>query len=154
MQTLAIGAAGELLVQYKLLKSGIDSARMTTDSGIDLVMYVPGLRGGASTVQVKTQEAPGRAGGKGGLTLGWRFPHSCPADWLACVDLSSDRAWLFRTDEARELAQQHNPGGTRLLYWYINDLAPAAARRERDIGHHRLELIATQLLGESGQVDH
>ena len=40
--TQAIGAAGELLVQYQLLKLGIDSARLTTDSGIDLVMYVPG----------------------------------------------------------------------------------------------------------------
>ncbi|MGV0872113.1 hypothetical protein [Mycolicibacterium sp. XJ879] len=30
--TQAIGAAGELLVQYQLLKLGIDSARLTTDS--------------------------------------------------------------------------------------------------------------------------
>lgn len=35
--TQQIGAAGELLVQYKLLKLGIDSSAMTTDSGIDLV---------------------------------------------------------------------------------------------------------------------
>ncbi len=40
--TQALGAAGELLVQYQLLKHGIDSAHLTTDSGIDLVMYVPG----------------------------------------------------------------------------------------------------------------
>lgn len=31
-----IGAAGELLVQYQLLKLGIDSVRLTTDAGIDL----------------------------------------------------------------------------------------------------------------------
>lgn len=36
-----IGAAGELLVQYQLVRLGIDSARMTTDSGIDLVVYAP-----------------------------------------------------------------------------------------------------------------
>jgi hypothetical protein len=41
----AIGAAGELFVQYQLIKSGIDSARLTTDSGIDL--YIPGTRRGA-----------------------------------------------------------------------------------------------------------
>jgi hypothetical protein len=35
IDTLAIGAAGELLVQYKLLKLGINSAWGTTDSGID-----------------------------------------------------------------------------------------------------------------------
>ena len=41
MSTQHIGAAGELLVQYQLLKMGIDSARMTTDAGIDLVVYPP-----------------------------------------------------------------------------------------------------------------
>ena len=44
MSTQHIGAAGELLVQYQLLKMGIDSARMTTDAGIDLVVYAPGNR--------------------------------------------------------------------------------------------------------------
>jgi len=33
MNTQHIGAAGELLVQYQLLKLGIDSARLTTDAG-------------------------------------------------------------------------------------------------------------------------
>ena len=61
LQTLAIGAAGELLVQYGLLKHGIDSARMATDSGIDLVMYVPGTTT-AATIQVKTNFAPTPAG--------------------------------------------------------------------------------------------
>lgn len=57
--TQAIGAAGELLVQYQLLKLGIDSARLTTDSGIDLVMYVPGHHT-AATIQVKANVAPNR----------------------------------------------------------------------------------------------
>jgi hypothetical protein len=51
--TQHIGAAGELLVQYRLLKLGVDSARLTTDSGIDLVVYSPAT-GSATTVQVKT----------------------------------------------------------------------------------------------------
>ena len=46
--TLAIGAAGELLVQYKLLKLGIDSARLTTDSGIDQVRYLPESKSAAT----------------------------------------------------------------------------------------------------------
>lgn len=29
-------------MQYQLLKMGIDSARMTTDAGVDLVVYAPG----------------------------------------------------------------------------------------------------------------
>lgn len=51
-------AAGELLVQYRLLKVGIDSARLTTDAGIDLVVYAPG-NAAAMTVQVKTNFLPG-----------------------------------------------------------------------------------------------
>ena len=71
METAAIGTAGELLVQYKLLKYGIDSARLTVDAGIDLVMYVPGHH--AATIQVKTKKksyvqgrgvSAGRAGGR------------------------------------------------------------------------------------------
>jgi hypothetical protein len=45
IKTQHIGAAGELLVQYQSLKYGIDSARLTTDSGIDLMMDVPGTEG-------------------------------------------------------------------------------------------------------------
>ena len=55
--TQHIGAAGELLVQYKLLKFGIDSAAMTTDSGIDLVAYSP-KNNRSFTIQVKTKEKP------------------------------------------------------------------------------------------------
>jgi hypothetical protein len=52
MNTQHIGAAGELLVQYQLVKLGIDSARLTTDAGVDLVVYAPGDQS-ARTVQVK-----------------------------------------------------------------------------------------------------
>lgn len=81
----AIGAAGELLVQYKPIKRGIDSARLTTDSGIDLVMYVPGTSE-ALTVQVKAIVNPFLDGGTGPLVAGWVFPRTCKAQWLAGVD--------------------------------------------------------------------
>lgn len=60
--TQHIGAAGELLVQYRLLKLGIDSARLTTDSGIDLVAFAPGSSTAVS-IQVKTAWADGAAAG-------------------------------------------------------------------------------------------
>jgi hypothetical protein len=82
MSTQHIGAAGELLVQYQLLKMGIDSARMTTDAGIDLVVYAPGDRS-ASTVQGKTNVAAKPAGGGGPLSRGWYFPDQCPAQLSA-----------------------------------------------------------------------
>ncbi len=57
MTTQHIGAAGERLVQYRLLKLGIDSALLTTDVGVDLVVYSP-TEGRATTVQVKTVREP------------------------------------------------------------------------------------------------
>lgn len=47
LRTAQIGRCGELLVQYLLLLRGIESAPMTTDSGIDLVAYA------AKTEQIK-----------------------------------------------------------------------------------------------------
>jgi hypothetical protein len=109
-------APGELLVQYRLLKIGIDSARLTTDAGIDLVVYAPGTAK-ATTVQVKSNLAATPAGGKRQLSRGWHFPDACPAQLLALVALDLDRVWLFTIDEARELAQQHSPSCIRKLYW-------------------------------------
>jgi hypothetical protein len=94
MSAQHIGAAGELLLQYQLLKLAIDSARMTTDAGIDLVVYAPG-DGRATTVQVKANLGPRPAGGKGPPSRGWDFPHSCPAQLLALVARDTDRVWLF-----------------------------------------------------------
>ena len=48
-------------VQYRLLKHGIESAPMTTDSGIDLVAYAPYSKR-AVTIQVKANEKPKPAG--------------------------------------------------------------------------------------------
>jgi hypothetical protein len=60
LTTQHIGAYGQLLVQAQLLRLGIDSARMTSDSGIDLLAYDPD-NGISFSVQVKTRE-PEKAG--------------------------------------------------------------------------------------------
>ena len=126
MSTQHIGAAGELLVQYQLLKMGIDSARITTDSGVDLVVYAPGDRS-AHTVQVKTNLSARPEGGRGPLSRGWYFPDQCPAQLLAFVALDTDTAWLFTLNEAQDLAQQHSGRGIRQLYWRLKP-APAGPK--------------------------
>lgn len=143
--TQAIGAAGELLVQYELLKQGIDSARLTTDSGIDLVMYVPGHQT-AATVQVKAKLKPVPAGGKGKLLLSWPFPDDSKAQWLGCVDLSTDSVWMFPIETARELAQQKHAGGTRMLYFYTDETVAPKALRKSEMTGHRLESVIAKLL--------
>lgn len=146
MTTQHIGAAGELLVQYRLLKVGIDSARLTTDAGIDLVVYAPGSAE-ATTVQVKANLAARPAGGKGQLSRGWDFPHSCPAQLLALVALDSDCVWLFTLAEARELAQQNSPKGIRKLYWFVEPPTggAAGARHEGEMTQFLLECRAPEL---------
>ena len=53
LTTQQTGKCGELLVQYRLLQHGIESAPMTTDRGIDLVaLNADGTK--TATIQVKT----------------------------------------------------------------------------------------------------
>jgi hypothetical protein len=115
-----IGRAGELLVQYKLIKYGIDSSTMTTDYGIDLVAYSP-RNMKAYTIQVKTQEKPAPGGGKGKLAIGWYLKGNSPADLIAVTELSTDSVWLFTYSEFVELAQQHSAKGVYQLYMYADE---------------------------------
>lgn len=139
--TLHIGAAGELLVQFRLVRNGIDSARLTTDSGVDLVAYPPGT-GRALTVQVKTVERSTPAGGKGALTTGVVFPRECPAEYLAIVRLSDETVWLFPILDALRLSKQAMPR----LYWYVDSrTAPSGALTEQDVDGFRLERMLEQL---------
>jgi hypothetical protein len=118
--TQHIGSAGELLVQYKLLKFGIDSAAMTTDSGVDLVAYSP-KNNRSFTIQVKTKEKPSRGGGKGKLLLAWDLRDSSPAELVAVTDLSTDGVWLFTHAEYERYAQQHSEKGIMKLYMYVDE---------------------------------
>ena len=141
-----IGASGEAFVTYKLLKHSVDSARMTTDAGVDVLMYVPGSRE-AATIQVKAQWEPVPAGGKSELAYGWTFDHDSPADYLAVVDLSRDLAWLFTIDEARHWAQQHHSSGKRRLYWYPDDAAvKSTSRREADMQDFQIDTAIERIL--------
>jgi hypothetical protein len=129
VRTQIIGAAGEALVTYKLLKHEIDSARMTTDAGVDLVMYIPGHRRSA-TIQVKAQISA------------WVFDRDCPAEWLAVADLSSDKAWLFEIEQARELAQQKPESGKWRIYWYPDDSTVGGnPRRESDMAAYEVDTV-------------
>jgi len=145
--TQAIGAAGELLVQYQLLKHGIDSARLTTDSGIDLVMYVPGTSE-AFTVQVKAIGQPFPDGGPTGpITVGWSLPRTCKAQWLAGVDVSRDMVWLFRIEEALQLAK----GNTAdvFLYWRLQPNPRGRIESESAFEEYRLDNVIASVVAEA-----
>ena len=116
LSTQQIGKLGELLVQYRLLSIGVESAHLTTDSGIDLVAYSHSKKG-AITIQVKTNLKPKPGGGKGKLALDWWVPNNSPAELFALVDVSEKRIWVFTRDEMKAKAQQQPEGR---LHFYIH----------------------------------
>lgn len=121
-----IGKAGELLVQQKLLLYGVESASLTTDSGIDLVAY-SAKRQNAITIQVKTNLKAKPGGGKGRLAIDWWAPQDSPADLFAFVDLERSRVWLIKKTELDTLAQQKPEG----RYHFFMTVDPTAkARRD------------------------
>jgi len=124
LTTAQIGRAGELLVQAQLLLHGIESAPLTTDTGIDLVAYSP-RRSDAVTIQVKANLRPKPGGGRGKPALDWWVPDDSPAEILAFVDLSTNRVWLVTREEIGELAQQHASG----RYHFVMATDPSAAER-------------------------
>ena len=146
--TQAIGAAGELLVQYQLLKHEIDSARLTTDSGIDLVIYVPGTTE-AITVQVKAMQKPytdPRA------RLEWGYPLNCKADWIALVDVSRDLAWLLPVEEAIEYSGGTADGLT-YLSWYIGEKRGTKFGIESDFERYKLDNVIGRIIEEAERND-
>jgi hypothetical protein len=141
VNTLHIGAAGELLIQFRFLRNGIDSARLTTDAGVDLVAYPPGT-GRALTIQVKTVERSTPAGGKGALSTGVVFPKDSPAEYLSVVRLSDERVWLFPIEYALRLSKQATPR----LYWFVDPVtAPTGALMEQQVERYRLESMLDEL---------
>lgn len=88
LTTQHVGRLGELLVQYELLRYGIDSPPMTVDAGVDLVAY-SGLGRRSVTIQVKTNLAPKPGGGKGAPAIDWWVSDDCPAEVYAFADLST-----------------------------------------------------------------
>lgn len=147
LTTAQIGKCGELLVQQRLLKFGIESSPMATDTGIDLVAYSPAIRR-AVTIQVKTNLKAKPGGGKGALGLDWWAPDESPAELFALADLEGDRIWLFSHEELARFAQQ-KPQGRLHFYMYID-----AVVWPRDAGKHVREFDAYRLENRIGAIFH
>ena len=138
-----VGRCGELLVQYMLLKWGVESSPLTTDTGIDLVAY-SGIKGKPLTIQVKTSSHLGPAGDK---WLLWQIPEDCPADYIAAVDLVRNKFWLIRTEEFKQIAR---PVGNRRLrlWWSLPGYeSKRIKRREEDFGDYCMDVAIPKAFG-------
>jgi hypothetical protein len=111
-----IGVSGKLLVNSLLLREGIST--QLGKNGFDLVVTLsrPKRRW---TILVTTNLRPKKAGGKGKMALDWWVAVDNPADYVACVDLSTLRVYLFTRAEYEKLSQQ-KAGGKYHLYMYTN----------------------------------
>ena len=144
-----IGKCGELLVQYQLLLRGIESAPMSTDTGIDLVTYSPNLPH-PITVQVKTNLQPKPGGGKGKLALDWWVPSDSPAHYVALADLSTESVWFMSLAELKIHAQQQ-PAGRLHIYMYT-DSSVRPRRSDRlsrlnEFDHFKLSSRVSSIFG-------
>lgn len=142
-----IGKCGELLVQYRLLLLGIESAPMSTDTGVDLVAYSPKLAQ-AVTIQVKTNLQPKPSGGKGKPALDWWVAESVPASLVALVDLEMETVWLLKREELAELAQQRSSG--RLHIYMFTD--PTAKPRVKGRLAHLHEFERFTISNRTGEL--
>ena len=100
---------------------------MSTDSGIDLVAYSP-LRKHPTTIQVKTNLKPKPSGGSGKAGLDWWVPEDSPAEYVAFVNLETQKLWLMTLPELKKYAQQ-NPTGRFHFYMYTD---PSAKPRKSE----------------------
>lgn len=138
-----VGRCGELLVQYMLLKYGVESAPLTTDAGIDLVAY-SGIRGNPLTIQVKTSTHLGPAGDK---WLLWQIPEDCPADYIAAVDLVRNRFWLFETEEFKLISRRAAKGELR-LWWSLPEYESGRPKRkEEQFKEYEMEAAIPKVFG-------
>jgi len=101
-----------------------------TDTGVDLVAYVPG-RKRAITIQVKTNLAPKRAGGKSGWALDWWVRKDSPAEMVALVDLKTEKVWFISQRTLSKIAQQKRTDKLH-FYFYVNDTRHNLKKRESD----------------------
>ena len=141
-----IGKCGELLVQYHLLKRGIESAPMTTDAGIDLVAYFP-ESARPVTIQVKTNLQPTPGGGRGKMALGWWVSETSPAEWVALVNLETQRIWLILHRDLSAIAHQRSSGRLHLYFYTDPQADPRLGNRlARDFDRYLFDQQIEKLL--------
>ena len=149
LATQQIGKCGELLVQYVLLKHGIESAPPTTDPGIDLVAF-PNVRASPEerrkplTIQVKTSRHLGSAADK---WLEWQIPEDCPADYIAAVDFIRGKFWLIRTEEFKQVAH-HTARGRLRLWWSLPEYESKRSKlKEEQFKECEMEVAIPKVFG-------
>ena len=141
--TRQIGKCGELLVQYRLLKHGIESAPLTTDLGIDLIAF-PDIEQKPLKIQVKTSTHHGDVGER---YLRWQIPEDCPADYVAAVDFERDKFWLIRTEEFKRIAYRRADRKLDLRLLLLGCESGRPGRKEEQFNDCEMEAAIPRIFG-------
>ena len=144
LATQQIGKCGELLVQYMLLKYGIESAPLTTDVGIDLLAF-PSIRQTPVTIQVKTSSTHSKRAGE--KWLRWQIPEACPADYIAAVDISRNKFWLIRTEAFKRIAYHRADGDWDLRISLTESVSTRVKLKEEQIKEYETEAAIPKIFG-------
>jgi hypothetical protein len=120
IQKNKIGYAGMILTQSMLLREGITCE--TAEGAIDLVVQLTKPKREYGIIVV-TNLKPKKAGGKGKTALDWWIPVKSDADFIACVDLSTLRVWLFSSAEMSKFAQQRSKNKLHFYMYIDKDVA-------------------------------
>ena len=146
LTTQQIGRCGELLVQYILLKHGVESAQLTTDPGIDLVAFRD-IKQKPVTIQVKTCSP--RSEPKDPMDskwLEWWVSDKCPADYVAAVDFEHQKFWLLNTGEFRQRGARSGEG--HRLWWYIpGHECGNTKKREKEFKEYEMDAAIPNIFG-------
>ena len=138
-----VGRCGELLVQYRLLRKGVDSSYLTTDPGIDLVAF-PNVSQKPVTIQVKTSRHLGSAKE---TRLEWQIWENCPAEYIALVDFNRHKCWLIEIEVFKPKARSI-PNNKRKLQWKFSDYAPERLKqKEEEFKEYEMETAISRVFG-------
>ena len=145
--TQQIGKCGELLIQYELLKRGVESAPLTTDTGVDLVAFRD-VRQKPVTIQVKTTTAPSDPPGI--KWVRWDVAANCPAEYVALVDLYRNKSWLISTEDLWKIAERP-PDKDCYLWWYVPEYETKRGRRpamnEEQFKEYEMDAAISKVFG-------
>lgn len=127
IQKNRIGYAGMILVQSLLLREGISCETVEGAMDLEIQLTKPNRRFDALVV---TNLRPKRAGGKGKEALDWWIPARSEADFVACVDLSTLRVWLFSAAEIAKFSQQRSKNKFH-FYMYTDNTVALRGKKEQ-----------------------
>ena len=122
MTTQEISQRGVELITCMLSDYGISWER--GQKRLKSRIYSPSINSPAITILIKTTSGPVPGGGKGKLELNWWTREDRNEDFVALVDLSTERIWIFQSDELREYAQQHSRGMDHLYMRTDHSIRP------------------------------